>query len=68
MPLSEAIWRRRLSWIARENAPRIDGRHVPDLRKLADTFRKWRSEKSIPLDGSSIEKTFTTWCKSYSAR
>ena len=54
--------------IARDNAPRIDGRHVPDLRKLADTFRKWCGEKSIPLDGSSIEKTFTTWCKSYSAR
>lgn len=54
--------------IARDNAPRIDGRHVPDLRKLADTFRKWCGEKSIPLDGSSIEKTFATWCKSYSAR
>ena len=26
--------------IARDNAPRIDGRHVPDLRMLADTFRK----------------------------
>ncbi|MCF7778986.1 RepB family plasmid replication initiator protein [Sulfitobacter sp. M220] len=54
--------------IARDNAPRIDGRHVPDLRNLADTFRRWCGEKSIPLDGSSIEKTFTTWCKSYSAR
>ena len=29
--------------IARDNAPRIDGRHVPDLRMLADTFRKWGS-------------------------
>lgn len=54
--------------IARDNAPRIDGRHVPDLRVLADTFRKWCGEKSIPLDTASIEKTFTTWCKSYSAR
>jgi hypothetical protein len=54
--------------IARDNAPRIDGRHVPDLRVLADTFRKWCAEKSIPLDMISIEKTFTTWCKSYSAR
>ena len=54
--------------IARDNAPRIDGRHVPDLRVLADTFRKWCVEKSIPLDATSIEKTFTTWCKSYSAR
>tara|TARA_R110002072_G_scaffold57212_1_gene147347 strand:+ start:474 stop:1511 length:1038 start_codon:yes stop_codon:yes gene_type:complete len=54
--------------IARDNAPRIDGRHVPDLRVLADTFRKWCVEKSIPLDAVSIEKTFTTWCKSYSAR
>ena len=54
--------------IARNNAPRIDGRHVPDLRVLADTFRKWCVEKSIPLDATSIEKTFTTWCKSYSAR
>ena len=54
--------------IARDNAPRIDGRHVPDLRALADTFRKWCVEKSIPLDATSIEKTFTTWCKSYSAR
>lgn len=54
--------------IARDNAPRIDGRHVPDLRMLADAFRKWCGEKSIPLDAASIEKTFTTWCKSYSAR
>jgi hypothetical protein len=54
--------------IARDNAPRIDGRHVPDLRVLADTFRKWCGEKSIPLDAASIEKTFMTWCKSYSAR
>ncbi|MGB0903197.1 replication initiation protein, partial [Halocynthiibacter sp.] len=54
--------------IARDNAPRIDGRHVPDLRLLADNFRKWCGEKSIPLDMVSIEKTFTTWCKSYSAR
>lgn len=54
--------------IARDNAPRIDGRHVPDLRQLADTFRKWCNEKSIQLDAPSIEKTFTTWAKSYSAR
>ncbi|MGB1027791.1 MAG: replication initiation protein [Rhodospirillaceae bacterium] len=54
--------------IARDNAPRLDGRHVPDLRILADTFRKWCREKSIPLDATSIEKTFTTWCKSYSPR
>ena len=54
--------------IARDNAPRIDGRHVPDLRVLTDAFRKWCAEKSIPLDMTSIEKTFTTWCKSYSAR
>jgi hypothetical protein len=54
--------------IARDNAPRIDGRHVPDLRVLADTFRKWCGEKSIPLDMRNIEKTFTTWCKSHSPR
>jgi hypothetical protein len=54
--------------IAREYAPRIDGQHVPDLRKLADAFRKWCDGKSINLDASSIEKSFTTWCKSYSAR
>tara|TARA_B110000977_G_C11056155_1_gene484154 strand:- start:1223 stop:2254 length:1032 start_codon:yes stop_codon:yes gene_type:complete len=54
--------------IARDNAPRIDGRHVPDLRVLADTFRKWCAEKSIPLDMISIEKTFATWCRSYSPR
>ena len=54
--------------IARENAPRLQGNHVPDLRVLADAFRKWCSEKSIPADASSIEKTFTTWCKSYSPR
>lgn len=54
--------------IARDNAPRIDGRHVPDLRVLADTFRKWCDAKTIRLDGVSIEKTFTTWCKSYSPR
>jgi hypothetical protein len=54
--------------IARDNAPKLDGGHVPDLRKLADAFRKWCGEKSIPLDMTSIEKTFTTWCKNYSAR
>jgi hypothetical protein len=59
-----------LPWdkIARDNAPCIDGRHVPDLRVLADTFRRWCGEKSIKLDAPSIEKIFTTWCKSYSAR
>ena len=54
--------------IARDNAPKLQGGHVPDLRVLADTFRKWCAEKSIPLDMTSIEKTFTTWCKSYSPR
>ena len=54
--------------IARGHAPRIDGRHVPDLRVLADTFRKWCAEKSIPLDMRNIEKTFTTWCSGYSPR
>lgn len=47
--------------IARDNAPRIDGRHVPDLRKLADTFRKWCGEKSISLEGSSIDSVVTTF-------
>ncbi len=54
--------------IARDNAPKLQGNHVPDLRVLADTFRKWCAEKSIPLDMASIEQTFTTWCKNYSAR
>jgi hypothetical protein len=54
--------------IARDNAPKLDGGHVPDLRKLADAFRKWCDGKSIPLDTVKIEKTFTTWCKSYSPR
>jgi hypothetical protein len=54
--------------IAREHAPKLEGRHTPDLRQLAEAFRKWCGEKSIPLDAVSIEKTFTTWCKSYSAR
>ena len=54
--------------IARGHAPRIDGRHVPDLRVLADTFRKWCAEKSIPLDMRNIEKTFTTWGSGYSPR
>jgi hypothetical protein len=54
--------------IARNNAPKLDGGHVPDLRQLADAFRKWCGERSIPMDGASIEKTFTTWCKSYSTR
>jgi hypothetical protein len=54
--------------IARDNAPRLEGRHVPDLRVLADTFRRWCGEKSIPLDMRNIEKTFTTWCESYSPR
>ena len=54
--------------IAREHAPKLEGRHTPDLLQLANTFRKWCGEKSIPLDATSIEKTFTTWCKSYSPR
>lgn len=54
--------------IARDNAPKLEGGHVPDLHKLARAFRKWCGEKSIPLDAVSIEKIFTTWCKSYSAR
>ena len=54
--------------IARDVAPRIQGNHLPDLRVLADTFRRWCDEKSIRLDAPSIEKTFTTWCKSYSPR
>ncbi len=54
--------------IAREHAPKLEGRHTPDLRQLADAFRKWCDGKSINLDASSIEKTFTTWCKIYSAR
>ena len=54
--------------IAREHAPKLEGRHTPDLRQLADEFRKWCDGKSINLDAPSIEKSFTTWCKSYSAR
>jgi hypothetical protein len=54
--------------IARENAPRIEGRHTPDLRILAEAFRKWCGDKSIPLDATGIERSFTTWCKSYSPR
>lgn len=54
--------------IAREHAPKLEGRHTPDLSQLADAFRKWCDEKSIPLDMRNIEKSFTTWCKSYSAR
>jgi len=54
--------------IAREHAPKLEGRHTPDLRQLADAFRKWCGGKSVNLDAPSIEKSFTTWCKSYSAR
>lgn len=54
--------------IARDNAPRLPGNHVPDLLVLANNFRKWCSDKSIPLDAPSIEKTFATWCKKYSPR
>lgn len=54
--------------IARDNAPKLEGRHVPDLLKLAEAFRTWCADKAIPLDAPSIEKTFTTWCKSYSVR
>ena len=54
--------------IAREHAPKLEGRHTPDLHQLADVFRRWCDGKLINLDASSIEKTFTTWCKSYSVR
>ena len=54
--------------IARDNAPKLQGGHVPDLSKLADSFREWCVDKSIKLDAQSTEKTFTTWCKSYAPR
>ena len=54
--------------IARDNAPRLQGNHVPDLLALSNAFRKWCDDKSIRLDAKSIEKTFTTWCQRYSAR
>lgn len=54
--------------IARDNAQRLLGNHLPDLLVLSNAFRKWCKEKSIKLDTKSIEKTFTTWCKSYSPR
>ena len=54
--------------IAREHAPKLDGRHTPDLLQLAEAFRKWCGGKSIPLDADSIEKIFTSWCKSYLPR
>jgi hypothetical protein len=54
--------------IARNNAPRLQGNHVPDLLVLSEAFRRWCAEKSINLDAKSIEKTFTTWCKSYTPR
>lgn len=54
--------------IARDNTPKLEGGYVPDLRKLADAFRKWCEGKTIHLDTGSIDKTFTTWCKSYSGR
>ena len=54
--------------IARDTAPKLDNRHVPDLLKLANAFRRWCADKEIPLDAPSIEKTFATWCKSYSMR
>jgi hypothetical protein len=31
-------------------------------------FESGAAKKSIPLDMANIEKTFATWCKSYSAR
>ncbi|MBL4571460.1 MAG: replication initiation protein [Gammaproteobacteria bacterium] len=54
--------------IARDKAPRLQGNHIPDLLTLSSAFRKWCEERSIRLDAKSIEKTFTTWCKSYSPR
>ena len=51
--------------IARDNAPRIQGNHVPDLLALSNAFRKWCKNKSIELDVKTIEKIFKTWCKSY---
>lgn len=54
--------------IARDNAPRIQGNHVPDLLDLSNSFRKWCAKKEISLDARSIEKTFATWCQKYSVR
>ena len=52
--------------IARNNAQCLQGNHVPDMLVLSTAFRKWCEEKPIRLNPKSIEKTFTTWCKSYS--
>jgi len=54
--------------IARDNAPRLQGNHVPDLLRLSNSFRKWCLDRSISLSSPAIEKTFTTWCQKYSAR
>jgi hypothetical protein len=41
---------------------------IEKLEKVGWKARHYGTTKSISLDMRNIEKTFTTWCKSYSAR
>jgi hypothetical protein len=41
---------------------------IKKLEKVGRKAGRNGTTESIPLDMRNIEKTFTTWCKSYSAR
>jgi hypothetical protein len=51
--------------LARENAKRLPGGHVPDLGGLSDAFRQWSAAKGLPLMGPDVAKRFVGFCKSY---
>jgi len=67
-PVSGSVKGTKFEQIARDHAPKIEGRHVPDLLTLSADFRSWCAGKSISFDGPSIEKTFTGWAKKYHPR
>lgn len=51
--------------LAEKHAKRLQGGHLPDLSELANQFRTWCAHRDIPLDASSIEKTFIGFCEKY---
>lgn len=57
-----AHWRH----LAEKHVKRLPGGHLPDLAVLADQFRAFCQNRSIPLDAVSIEKPFVGFCKKYS--
>jgi len=51
--------------LAEQHVKRLPGGHLPDLNVLADQFRAFCKDRSIPLDAAIVEKPFVGFCKKY---